>query len=373
MPTSPWRGELVVVAPEFGDHRAAATSRYRAFADAASRHGWRVRVINPLGLRSLDEATLPLARPRANQRGLLRRASSELWRGVVMAFQVPRDAVAIISLPEIFAGLMTATLLRLQGRRYWIDVRDIYPDVFVTSGVASADSLFIRFVGSWLRWLYRGAERISTATQDLCDRVRERTPSQVPVIVAKNGFAPQFTPAAAPDLKSPLLVTHGTMGRFQNSALLAQLILLARREEPSWRFLVIGDGPSAAALEAARGSTLEWLRSAPQDEMPRRLASAAVGLSIRTNDDISAGSIPVRMLEYFGLGMPVLIHPVSEGGQEVEREGLGRVVAQGDASALLSVLREMLEVSRNRAYRERVLAVRSRYAASAQWDAVLRD
>jgi glycosyltransferase involved in cell wall biosynthesis len=364
--------ELVVVAPEYGDHRAAATSRYRAFATAAQRAGWRVRVINPLGLREMDDAALPLDKPRANQRGLLRRALSEVWRGVVMAFQVPPGAIAVVSLPEIFAGLVAGTLLRLRGRRYWIDIRDIYPDVFVTSGVAGARSPLVRAVGAWLQWLYAGAERISTATKDLQDRARARTPSRVPVLLARNGFAPHFTPGPAPNLAEPLFVTHGTLGRFQNSALFAELVVLARREEPQWRFLVIGDGPSAEALAAAAGDNFAWRRSAAQAEMPGLLAPAAVGLSLRTNDDISAGAIPVRMLEYIGLGVPVLVHPVSEGGYELEREGLGRVVPEADAHAVLDALRAMVTPEAQAAFRTRMAQARTRYEASAQWEPVVR-
>lgn len=356
--------DLVVVAPDYGDHRSATTSRYAALCTASAS---RVRILCARGLLEGAVALPPVSTPRGNARGLLRRALAEAWQAIWLVLRRPPADRYLVAIPPAFSALLFASVLRLRGHPYWLDVRDLYPDVLqAADGVPRAPWL-MRSLDRWFRYVYAGAEGVVCATEDLTRRVRERTPASIPVQTVRNGFAPRFTPQPVPDLQRPLIVSHGTLGRFQNTELLAAVILLARARGLPWRFRVIGDGPSATHLLAAAGDNLEWIREASQEEMPTLLRDGAVGLTMRSSDDISAGSIPVRMLEYIGLGIPIVSHPETEGGDVVTDLGVGIVEAEADAARVLAAIDALLAPAAQSGTRERLATVRLRYTAEEQW------
>lgn len=356
--------DLVVVAPDYGDHRSATTSRYAALCAASQA---RVRILCARGLLEGAVALPPVVAPRGNARSLLRRAFGEAWQAVRLLWRRPRADRYLVAIPPAFSALLFTTALRLRGEAYWLDVRDIYPDVLQAADGVPRAPWVMRSLDRWFRYLYAGAEGIVCATDDLTRRVRDRTPPHIPVRTVRNGFAPRFTPQPVPDLRRPMIVSHGTLGRFQNTELLAQVIMLARSQGRPWRFRVIGDGPSAARLVAAQGESLEWIREARQEEMPALLREGAVGLTLRSTDDISAGSIPVRMLEYIGLGIPIVSHPETEGGDVVRELGIGKVEPAADAAAILLAIDEILAPERQALTRTHLAKLREGFAAEEQW------
>lgn len=359
---------IVVVAHDFGRQRSATTARYQALAACAGRKGWSVRILAEAGLCAPDAALVPLGGSLENKRPLVVRAVADLLRGFRLGFLVPREGIAVVAVPAYFTGLVVATILQVRRRPYHLDVRDSYPDALVASGVLAPHSLLTRILDRWTRWVFRGAEGITAAGAGLARQIEARVEGACPVLVIRNGFGRRFVPAMRPSAHTPLIATHGTMGRFQNSALLAEVVLEARRQGLGWQFLVIGDGPTAHDLERANGTDLTRTLAVGQDDLPAHLAPAWVGISLRTDDEISADSIPVRMLEYLGLGIPVLVHPRSEGGEAVEREGFGEVVGPADAVAVVERLKEMMSAEAQARFRARVLARRDRYSAEAQWE-----
>ncbi|MDQ8177293.1 MAG: glycosyltransferase [Gemmatimonadota bacterium] len=363
--------QIVVVASDFGEQRSATTTRYLALAAAAERAQVEVLVVNQYGLTTPSRALLPIDAPRANQRSLPERVLRELWAGLSMAWRIPRGGTAIVGMPPVVTALLVCSALRILRRRYWLDVRDLYPDVLFAAGVLAKNSLGDRALRFWIEWTYEGAERLVAATEDIAKRLERRTSR--PVSLVRNGFGGRFAPHAMPDISIPILSSHGTLGRFQNSELLAEVVLEARRRGLPWKFLVIGDGPNAAPLSAAEGPTLTWHRFASQETLPHILSETAIGMSFRTRDEISAGSIPVRMLEYLGLGVPVLVHPDSEGGAEIAANSMGEVVDDADAGEIVDRLQQMLEPKRYEALRRAVLERRDNYSGPSQWAELLAN
>jgi glycosyltransferase involved in cell wall biosynthesis len=360
--------DLIVAAPDFGDPRSATTSRYTALADAAAEAGWRMLIVNTHGIYDPGGSTAAYQGPaKRNKLSLPRRALGEILDGFRMAARLPASGTVLVAIPSLFSALAVGTYLRLVRRQYWLDVRDLYPDVLVSSRVVTQSSIVIRVLERWLRWLYEGADRVIAVTSDLERRLRERTPPSIPVTLVRNGFGKRFTVNDTPNLERPLIATHGTMGRFQNTKLLADIVIAARRAGLHWRFLVIGDGPTAHELERARGDTLRIIPFAAQAELPLLLQEAAVGLSLRTDDDISAGSIPVRLLEYIGLGVPVVIYPASEGGDEVSHLQIGVVLKTADADSAIASISSLLRAEKHHAARTSILAHREDFSASKPW------
>jgi glycosyltransferase involved in cell wall biosynthesis len=112
---------------------------------------------------------------------------------------------------------------------------------------------------------------------------------------------------------------------------------LARRgEESDWRFLLVGEGPLRASLEACAGDLVaagivEFLR--PGLEVLPIVARADVGV-LMTNDAAHAEGCSNSIMEYMACGLPVVC---SDGGgnRELVEDGVtGYVVPSGDSRAL---------------------------------------
>ena len=80
----------------------------------------------------------------------------------------------------------------------------------------------------------------------------------------------------------------------------------------------------------------------PYNDRGRYLADADIGVSTHVLHVETAFSFRTRMLDYLWAGMPVVCTEGDEFAGIVAREGLGRVVAEGDRFGLAVALRELL-------------------------------
>lgn len=363
--------DLLIVAADFGDHRSAATSRYGALISAARELGLEVGAANAIDSNTGEDIRAGFHRRRANIYPLHVRTLREVADGIKMATRLPKATLILVGIPSVFSGLLVASYLKLRRQRYWIDVRDIYPDVLVSAGVAKPHSLSSRLLGKWLCWVYAGAEKIIATTDSIAQRLKQRTTREV--VTVRNGYGDRFSQLAATSATPTVIATHGTLGRFQNTALLARVILEARRQQLPWQFIVVGDGPTGHHLTQAAGPTLQWIRSASQEEMPLLLKNASLGLSLRTSEDISAGSIPVRMLEYLGLGIPVLVCPSSEGGAALASLGVVEQTDANEEGEIVAHMQAMLQPERYAKLRACAVSARPKFRATKQWERILSD
>lgn len=98
----------------------------------------------------------------------------------------------------------------------------------------------------------------------------------------------------------------------------------------------------------------------PYNDRGRYLADADIGVSTHVLHVETAFSFRTRMLDYLWAGLPIVCTEGDEFAGIVRREGLGRVVRQGDRDGLASALRELL------ADPEELAACRSAAARTAQ-------
>lgn len=80
----------------------------------------------------------------------------------------------------------------------------------------------------------------------------------------------------------------------------------------------------------------------PYAERGRYLADADIGVSTHVLHVETAFSFRTRMLDYLWAGLPIVCTEGDEFARIVEREGLGRVVGEGDREGWVQALREVL-------------------------------
>ena len=66
---------------------------------------------------------------------------------------------------------------------------------------------------------------------------------------------------------------------------------------------------------------VEILTAVANSEIPELLSQMDLGLSCRTSDEIGREAIPVKVLEYLGVGLPSLVFPIMEEFSELEQNG----------------------------------------------------
>ena len=166
----------------------------------------------------------------------------------------------------------------------------------------------------------------------------------VPWSVASAGCTPSRSEARAAlalDLESPICLYAGNLDRYQGWEHLVEAIALLRRTHPSATLLVATESdPGRARPEARRHGVADAVCFRRLDsEEARALVHAASDLSWVTRR--SPGGIPIKMLDAFARGLPVVAIKRATAGLPVADVCL--VTPNDDASALAEAARRLLD------------------------------
>jgi glycosyltransferase involved in cell wall biosynthesis len=270
-----------------------------------------------------------------NQR-LVARLGGELLLGLRLAIKAlarGRDVFWLVSTPSYVVMLVVVFALRLRGIRYALDVRDIYPQVYVAAGLVKPGGFLARLFAGLSRRAYARATTIISATNGLTRTLRlESVTTSVHTVI--NGYSRGRTDVAAELHHRFTVCFHGVLGYFQDSA---SLLEVGRRLAAfDIDLVVIGYGRDAALFEDAGAPNIRLLGRLPLDRTIEEVARCHVGISLRKDEEISADSFPVKVWEYLGLGMPTLVAPRSDAAEFVSRHGCGFMLAAGDVNAAVA-------------------------------------
>jgi glycosyltransferase involved in cell wall biosynthesis len=225
------------------------------------------------------------------------------------------DLIEIHNMPDIL--VLAALLPKLRGTPIVLNFHDTFPELFAT--------LFERAPNHPLVRLIRAEERVSAAfadghvfvTAEARDLLRERSIAAARTQIVMNTpdervFGERRPPQAPPPGEELRVVYHGGLAdRFGVEALVRAVALLRARGAPV-SLDVYGSDAEAAAKLAAAAATLapEGVRIAPQPtpvaEIPGRLAAAHLGVVPTLRDDFTELLLPVKLLEYVHMGLPVV-------------------------------------------------------------------
>lgn len=280
--------------------------------------------------------SLSLGRAAPSDRPLWRRLIGEVLMGTRTCWQLlwlrPQPALLIISIPSYFMGLMVAAYARLKAIEYVVDVRDIFPEGYADAGLLSKTSLLYRLALRLSKNMYRGARLVTAATNGLKQRVENLADGQ-DVAVCYNGY-PQLLSSLQPNKADQFTVCfHGTLGFFQDIEGLVDVA--GRLENTGVEVLVIGYGRKEHLVRDNPPSNLRFLGRLPLEETLRILATAHVGICMRTDDQTSRDAFPIKIFECLGAGIPVLVSPLCEGGSFVEDKNCGRQFAATDRDGIV--------------------------------------
>lgn len=292
--------------------------------------------------------SLSLGKAAPSDRPLWRRLIGEVVMGIRACWQLlwlrPQPGLLIISIPSYFMGLMVAAYARLRRIGYIVDLRDIYPEGYADAGLLSKTSLLYRSALRLSESMYCESRLVITATNGLKQRVEKLANGQ-DVAVCYNGY-PQFLSSLHPNKADRFTVCfHGTLGFFQD---IEGLVDVARRLEDSGvEVLVIGYGRKEHLVRDQAPVNLRFVGRLSLEETLRIVATAHVGICMRTDDQTSRDAFPIKIFECLGAGIPVLVSPLCEGGSFVEDKNCGRQFAATDRDG---IAKEILRLKNDPVY-----------------------
>ena len=227
----------------------------------------------------------------------------------------PFDLVEIHNMPD--ALVFAAWRPKRRGAPLILNFHDTFPELFAT--------LFGRSPRHPLVRLVRVEERVSAAladglifvTPDARDLLAERRVTAARTQVVMNTpderiFGERRIPAAPPETGELRVVYHGGLAdRFGVETLVRAVAMLRERRDPI-RLDVFGSDAEAAtrlaaiAAEHAPDSVHVAPQPTPVEQIPARLEEADVGVVPTLRDGFTELLLPVKLLEYVHMGLPVV-------------------------------------------------------------------
>jgi glycosyltransferase involved in cell wall biosynthesis len=269
-----------------------------------------------------------------------------------------RADTVVVSSPTFFSIGSAWLLARLKRARLVVEVRDLWPAIFVELGVLTNR----RVIGLLERLelaAYAAADQVVVVSDGFRADLIARGVPAAKVHTIRNGVdLERFRPAAPGDPRSPaardtrarlaarpgdcLVLYAGTHGI--SHALPGVADAAARLDQHPIRFAFVGDGSDKPRLRrrvTELGLDNVTLAAAvPPDEVPGLLAAADICLVTLRDVPLFATFIPSKMFEYLAAGKAVVGAVTGEAAQ-ILREAGAVVVPPEDAAALADAVRAL--------------------------------
>jgi glycosyltransferase involved in cell wall biosynthesis len=225
------------------------------------------------------------------------------------------DVAVIATIPD--ALVLCALPIRLFGTRIVLDMRDTMPELYREKfGTAWHDAgarllLVQERISAWL------ADQVIAVHEPHRMRLVQAGIPRQKISVVMNCpdprvFAPRSNGHGAPE-RPFTLVYHGTLTRRLGLDVAVRALALVRDRCPQLRLVVRGvDDDGCLATLRSLVSTLNldgrvvFAERVPVPDLPRALAEASAGLVPNLATSATELMLPVKLLEYAALGIPVI-------------------------------------------------------------------
>ena len=263
----------------------------------------------------------------------------------------PADVV-IVSSPTFFSIASAWLIARIRRARLVVEVRDLWPAIFVELGV-----LKNRHVIAILEWLelaaYRAADAVVVVSEGFRDDLLSRGVPPEKVTTIRNGvdldrFSPDVLPSPAARRRlgvnaDDILVLYlGAHGISQGLSSLVEAAALLQGD--GVHLTLVGEGADKSAvqarLEQLGATNVTMLPSVPSDQVPALIAAADVCVVPLRDVPLFSTFIPSKMFEYLGAGKAVVGAVRGEAARILDEAG-AVVVQPEDPMALADALREL--------------------------------
>ena len=235
------------------------------------------------------------------------------------SLQARYDVVIACTMPDL--AILSALPCRLFGSKLVLDVHDTMPELYLDKFGGRHGRIGARMLMIQERLSARLADRV-LAVHDLhAKRLQQSGVPQRKLVVIANSPDPRIFPVAdicqsrrvrsEPGVGTFSIICHGTISRRLGlDTTLAALALLHHRF-PLIRLRIIGAGDYLNELKTLSRklrveSAISFENPVPIQELAAKLGEANVGLVPNNESSATHLMLPVKLLEYATLGIPVI-------------------------------------------------------------------
>ena len=289
-----------------------------------------------------------------------------------------RPQVVFCVAPALLSVLAAILAAWLCGARLWIHVQDFEVEAAFATGLMRPNTPNARFALWAEGWVLRQADRVSTISPQMVAKLGEKGIPAERRLELRNWANASFAndPAGAAKLRTGwnlegriVALYSGNIARKQGIEILIDAARLLQHR-PDIAFVICGEGPNRAALEArARGLANVQLHDLqPAERMGAMLSMADLHLlpQIARAADLV---LPSKLTNMLASGKPVVATTEPGTGLYSEVDGCGVCVSPGDAAALAAAVATMADNARER--EELGRAATERAAERWQQEAIL--
>ena len=224
------------------------------------------------------------------------------------------DVIQVHTMPDFL--VFAASVPKLLGAKIILDVHDLMPELYMTKFEVEENHPLIRFI----RWIE--TRSIAFAHKAIAVNVPHRD------ILVEHG-SPKDKFAILLNLPDPAIfgrsrnrqrtpdgkfrvIFHGIIARRQGLDIAIRAVAQAKNDIPNIDFSIIGVGEDRERLvglvdEMGLSDCIRFSDGAiPLEEVPLHIKQADIGMVPILNDSFTRYGLPVKVLEYVGLEIPVI-------------------------------------------------------------------
>jgi glycosyltransferase involved in cell wall biosynthesis len=225
--------------------------------------------------------------------------------------------VIITTAPPIFTGITGYFVKKITGKKWFLDVRDLWIDASISLGFIKKNSFFGKFSRKYEAFWYGICDEITVTTEEIKNSIIGTyaiSPGKIEVI--SNGVDTKaFKPL---NVKKNRIIYSGLLGTAQD---LEKVILAVKKinEKIPLEFYLVGDGDTRKDLEElVKKESLEdkviFTGLLAREELPGLIAESCIGITPLKKLQSLQYAIPTKAYEYMSCGIPF----VGTGEGEIE-------------------------------------------------------
>lgn len=266
-----------------------------------------------------------------------------------------RPDVIIATSPQLLVGLSGWWLGLVKRAPVIFEVRDIWPDAIVASGIGREDSLFVRILRAISRFLHRRSDHVVVVTEAFKNELVDKWDVQSSSIsVVTNGVETQiFKPGdngeaekRALGLEDKFVVTYiGTLGFAHGLETVIEAAIRLKTAHSDIAFLLVGEGAESEKLRAR--VLIEALENVivlgqqSRAAIPGIICASDVCLVLLRADDVFKTVIPTKMLEYMSCARPMIVGVDGQARAIMDEAQGGVFIQPEDAEGLVQAILDL--------------------------------
>jgi len=257
---------------------------------------------------------------------------------------LPRPDVILGSTPDLLAARAAARLADRYGVPFVLEVRDLWPETFVSMGHMRRWHPLVQFFASVERKLYRRADRIVTLLPNAMEYIQQHGGGATPVDWIPNGIDLGMVPRIAPPASGEkfTLMYAGAHGAVNNLDLLLDA---AKQLRANIRVELVGDGREKSRLQQrARDEGIDNVQFLPpvakREIYPLLETADAFAFILKGLSVFRWGISPNKIYDYLACGRPVVLTG-DVGRNPIAEARAGVTVPAGDAAALAAGITDL--------------------------------